>query len=79
MNQTEDFFRSRLDQTIDLRHPLATENDPHEEGSAFYCRDFRRAAYAGCGQILMWASGISCRSLSITFPKRFENEFFLDD
>ena len=49
MNQTEDFFRSRLDQMIDLRHPLAvlSSHMPWQEIEASLAHRFARQVRAG--------------------------------
>ena len=49
MNQTEDFFRSRLDQMIDLRHPLAvlSSHMPWQEIEASLSHRFARQVRAG--------------------------------
>jgi len=46
---TDDFFRSRLDQMIDLRHPLAVlaSRMPWQEIEASLSHRFARAAKAG--------------------------------
>lgn len=49
MTQTEDFFRSRLDQMIDLRHPLAvlSSHMPWQEIEASLSHRFARQVRAG--------------------------------
>jgi hypothetical protein len=72
MSETADFFRVRLDQMIDLRHPLAVlaNRMPWQEIKASISHRFAKQARAG-KRLAMWTSlAAPCRSVVLAYPRR---------